>query len=255
MGLSTNLTAYWSLEEASGTRVDATGRGNDLTAINAPGNTTGKIGNAVSVNNQYLERADNTDLSTGDIDFAIAAWCNLAALQNATIMSRYQLNGNQREYVLFYNQNDHVTNNRFSLIVSSNGTATTTLDATSFGAASTSTWYFVMGWHDSVNNVIGISVNDVSNTASYSSGVFDSTAPFDIGRLLNNTTPVYTFNGSIDEAAFWKNYVPNSTERTWLFNSGAARSYTEVAAYESSGAFRRQTLTGGMQDIRGGMRG
>lgn len=238
MGLSTNLTRHYSLEEASGSRVDDVAA-DTLTDVNTVTQATGKIGNAAqftAANFEALSHADDATYSTGDIDFCFAAWSYLDTIHNGTILSKYQISGNQREYLLYYNQNDHATNNRFSLSVSNNGTTITTVDANNFGAASTATWYYVIAWHDSVNNQIGISVNDSTpNTTAHTTGVFDGTAVFNIGYLLNGAAQVYPYNGRTDQVAYWKNYIPNSTERTWLYNSGTGRTYAEIAAYEASG--------------------
>jgi hypothetical protein len=237
MGLSTNLTAHWSLEEASGSRADDTASAQTLTDNNTVTQAAGIIGNAAqftAANVEYLSRADNASLSTGDIDFAVAGWMYLDTLVNMVLAAKYEILGNQREYLLFYNHNDHVTNARFSFSVSNNGTALTTLDATNFGAPTTATWYFVVAWHDSVNNVIGISINaGTANTTAHTTGVFDSTATFAIGTLYNNASRVYPMNGRIDQVAFWKGHIPDATERTWLYNAGAGRTYAEIAAYET----------------------
>jgi hypothetical protein len=232
-----NFISHWSLGEVSGTRVDnVVASANDLTDINTVTQAVGKIGNAAqftAANFEALGHADNASLSTGDIDFTISAWVYLDTIHNGAILTKYQISGNQREYLLFYNNNDHAPNNRFSFVVSSNGTAITTIDATTFGAASTATWYFVVAWHDAVNNQIGISVNDVANTAAYSSGVFDSTAPFRIGELLNGASQIYPFNGRIDEAWFEKR-MWSASDITDTYNAGAGRDYAYLSTAAAS---------------------
>lgn len=231
MAILDNFVAYWRGEEASGSRADATGRGNTATVPGVdPASVTGKIGNAIQFVNgagKSLQVADNADLSAGDNDLTWGCWCNLDTLVNGVMMSKYNISGNQREYLFYYNQNDHAPNNRFSLTVSSNGTAITTIDATAFGAISATTWYFVVGWHDSVNNLLGISVNDVASTAAYSSGIFDGTSAFRLGSLLNGATGVYEFNGKVDEP-FVVRRVLTAAEITYLYNSGAGRSYADL---------------------------
>ena len=74
------LIAYWTLDEASGTRVDAHGN-NDLSDNNTVTSTTGKVGDAAAfatANSEYLSRADNADLSVGNIDFTFDLWLNLS---------------------------------------------------------------------------------------------------------------------------------------------------------------------------------
>lgn len=227
-----NLISYWSLEEASGTRVDAVvASGNDLTDNNTVTQAIGKIGNAAqftAANLEYLSRADNASLSTGDIDFCLAGWVYMDSLSNRMLWGKYSA-APQLEYIVYYNTTNQVPNNNCAFIVSSNGTALTTLHASTFGAFSTATWYFVVVYHDSVNNLLGISVNDTLNTASYSSGVFDGTTAFQVGQIGGATFPM---NGRIDELAFWKGAgaVPTAADITDLYNAGSGRDYTYVAA-------------------------
>jgi concanavalin A-like lectin/glucanase superfamily protein len=235
VALIDNLISYWKLDEASGDALDAHGT-NDLTETSGTiASATGKIGNArdfESADTEYFEIADNADLSTGDIDFTIAAWVNLESLTNGTIASKYETVGNQREYLFFYNANDHVTNNRFSFAVSSDGTgaALVTIDANNFGAPSTGTWYHVVAWHDSVSNQIGISVNaGTPDTASHSAGVFNSTTPFRLGAIFAGGGQFYQLDGLLDEVGFWKR-VLTSQERTDLYNGGSGLSYDDFDA-------------------------
>lgn len=234
MALLDNLISYWSLEEASGSRADATATGNTLTDNFTVTQQTGKIANCAQLtaaNSEYLSRADNASLSTGNIDFSVAAWVYLDSIVNGTIASKWVITGNQREYLLFYNNTDHAPNNRFSLLVSATGTSTIGIvDATSFGAASTATWYFVVAWHDSVADTINICVNDGTvNSVAHTTGVFDGTGAFDIGRIAN----LYFWNGRIDEVAFAKR-VWTAAEITWMYNGGAGRSYADWLAFDAA---------------------
>lgn len=237
-GLLNNLIAYYKLDEAAGANdaVDAHTGGLTLTQASSPASAAGILGTARVFNaTVYFARAgDDAELSTGDVDFTLSVWVYLAAVNvNQAIVTRYQMNGNQREYLLYWNYNDHAPNSRFSFTVSSNGAVTTTLDATTFGAASINTWYHVVAWHDSVNNLLGIAINGVSDTAAYSSGVFNSTAAFTLGGLWNNTTFIYPFNGRIDEVGFWKSAAGNggaltAVQRAALYNGGAGLAYSQL---------------------------
>jgi len=235
--LLASLVSFWELGEASGTRNDSFGT-NHLTSNNTVGQATGKVGNAAQFNaasTRYLSITDNASLSAGNIDLTLCAWVYLDSVTGGsagrTIFSKYTTSGNQREHSLLYNLTDTSPNNRFAWTVSSNGTATTTLTATTFGAASISTWYFVVVWHDSVADTLNIQINNGTvDSVSYSSGIFDSTSAFAIGALFAPTSPFYLMDGRIDQVGFWKR-VLNSTEKTFLYNSGNGRSYAEVAAH------------------------
>ena len=83
---------------------------------------------------------------------------------------------------------------------------------------STGASYFVVGWHDSVNNTLNIQVNNGTvNSLAWTAGVLNGSADFAIGAR-RDTAPLY-FDGRIDAVGLWKR-VLTSGERTSLYNSG-----------------------------------
>lgn len=220
--LNTSLIAYWKLGEASGTRVDSetTGTAQNLTDNNTVNQTNGIIGNAawfINGNNEYLSKTDSADLSTGDIDYTVAGWVYFDTLTNRrNIFSKWSNAAGNREWYLFYS----VVANRFQYQISSNGTDSVALSATAFGAPSTATWYLVAVCHDSVNNLMGISINGGAwETQSYANGSIDGTASFVIG--WNSADTQYN-DGRVDEVGFWKK-VLSASEISELYNSGAGK--------------------------------
>lgn len=227
--LLTSSIAYWKLDEGSGTRVDSTGRGNDLNlaSASAPGNTTGKVGSAltlVSASSQYVGIADNADMSTGDIDFTFAYWAKASSLGISIVASKWNDDLTQAEYLL------GVLSSRWSFYVSRNGdgsSGATAAVANTFGAPSTGTWYFIVCWHDSIANTLNICVNNGTvDSVSYSLGVFDSTAGFKLGAYRSGGANG-NWSGEIDEFGFWKR-VLTAGERTSLYNSGNGITYPFV---------------------------
>lgn len=217
--LNTNLVSYWKLDETSGTRIDAvTATGNDLTDNNTVTSNPGIIVNAgqfTAASSEWLTHTSNSSLQTGDIDFTFAAWVYLDATGTAmTILAKY--GATTKEYWLRY-ENTGV----FSFCVFATGTAgCSTIQATTFGAPATATWYHIIAWHDSVNNSLGICVNGgTPDTVSYSSGITALAGDFGMGAL---PTVGQYWNGRIDEVGFWKK-VLNSAERDELYNSGAGK--------------------------------
>jgi hypothetical protein len=158
----------------------------------------------------------------GDIDFTLTAWVNLESkpANEMDIVSKFETVGNLREYrIEWQNSND-----RFLFIVSNDGTASVTATASTFGAPSLATWCFIVAKHDSVNNIIGISVNNGAfNTTAHTTGVNDSTSPFHLGAL-GRATPTFYFDGLIDEVGVWKK-VLSAGEITSLYNSGNGLAY------------------------------
>jgi len=213
--LSNGLVAYWKLDEASGNRADSVG-GNTLTDNNTVTQNPGKVGNAgqfTSANSEYLSIADNAALSMGDFDFEITCWVYADTLTLSTILAKGHLDGTAtEEYAIWYNSN------RFRWTVS-NGTTQDDAVANTFGTPSTATWYFLDCYHDSMNNLIGISINNGAfNTTAHSAGSFDSANALRIGVTSNGN---YYWNGRIDEVKFWKRLL-TASERAEDYTNGLA---------------------------------
>ena len=221
----TSLVAWWSLNETSGTRNDSHGS-NHL----ADGNTvlygTGKQGNAADFerdNSEYLYIADNAALSMGDIDFTVGAWVNVESTAvSGIVLSKYDYGATQREFQL------EVTSAPYAqFIVSNNGTATV-IAQWNTSALSTGTWYFLVAWHDAAANTINIQVNNgTAVSTAHTTGVLSGTSPFAIGSRFNSGTPISFFDGLVDEAFVFKR-VLTADEKTWLWNGGNGRAYSEL---------------------------
>ena len=230
MAIITNLVGYWSLGEASGTRSDSVGA-NHLSDNNTVTSTTGQVGNCaqfVAANTEYLSITDNTDLSMGNIDFSIAAWVQLAdqfALNQLVAKST----GSDFAYHLFFNGGStYRLKMEIANAVGLGGYDA--IEATTFGLPPQDTWFFVVGWYDSVADTLNIQVNDGTvDSKGNSTGSFDDGGTFYLGRYDS-----FYFGGLLDEVGIWKKAL-TSAERTWLYNSGAGRSYADIVA-ESSGA-------------------
>ena len=187
--------------------------------------STAKCAQFTSANSEWLSIADNAALSMGDIDCEFVVCVYLDTLPSAGnyfgIFSKWAV-GNQ-EYSIAVDNTGGVI--RFELGVRNTGdTSASYVQATTFGTPSVGTWYMINAYHDSVNNIIGIAVNNgTPNTAAYSGGVRDGTAAFELGRSGGGNY----LNGRLDNVAVWKK-VLSADQRTWLYNSGLGRRYSEA---------------------------
>lgn len=220
--LKTNLIAWWDLDETSGTRADSHGS-NTLTDNNTVLSVAGKISNGadfVEANSEYLSIADNTDLSMGDVDMAIACWVKIDDLGTHRILGKADtVNPAGMEYAL-----QHATAGDLFGFVTSDGTTTTILEATTYGASTVDEWVFIYAYHDATANEIGISINGGTiDTAALSVGIQDSDAPFEIGRHYGGSAGY--LDGSVDECAIWKGRILTAAEVQVLYNSGAGIAY------------------------------
>jgi len=219
-----NLVAHWKLDEESGTRVDEHST-NDLSDNNTVQFTTGVLGNAArleAANGEYLDCADNAEISCGtDTPWTIAMWVRPTVAIGST--------------VLCAKTNSFATQRRSCYMV---GTASGYLfarvgDNVTYGDAvwgstlPVDEWHLIIGYHDPVNDVVGISVDGGTPVeTAYAEGTFDSSYPLLVGAL-NATTNRFT--GDIDSLSLWFR-VLTSEERTALYASGAGLDYPFTGA-------------------------
>lgn len=238
LSLYNRLVSFWKLEEASGTRADAVPVGlsnlktavNDLTANNAPGNTTGvsaNTGNAVALvlaSSQSLSISSNTSIRMGSgVRCTWAFWVNFTTVATNQVLITKQAGGPTDEYRINLSITAiGGTSPGIQWAVSSAGTTyNATVTASNFGAVTTGTWYFVVCQYNGSN--ISISINNgTPNTTSFSADIFSGTTPLYFGQS-NLITPNY-MNGALDAVGLWKRALA-SEEITYLYNSGSGRQF------------------------------
>lgn len=218
MALKDNLLSHYELEEASGTRVDAHSTF-DLTDNNTVGQAIGKVRNCADfelTDSEHLSHADDSHFRFGDVDFSIACWVNFETLSGTFqgVVSKWHSSGDRREYLISY---DIGNSDRIDWSVSTNTINEITVNADQLGAPSTGTWYFVMAWHDSVNDEIGIQVNNgTPDTLAHSTGLTaGDTEDFKIGL----TGGAAYIDGLVDEVSLWSRILA-ADEKTALYNGG-----------------------------------
>jgi Concanavalin A-like lectin/glucanases superfamily len=223
--LLTNLVSYWKLDEASGTRADVHGT-NHLTDVNTVTGNPGKIGTAAqftAANSEYLSVASNASLQTGNIDFTVACWAYLDAYNpsGSTLINRWGS-----------------TVGEFALLVNPAGYADwyVTPDGVGYGRVVSAagsiplgSWHFVVAWHDSVNDLMAVQVDNATPvTTAYASGGAATAVPLEIGGGVVPAIAPYT-SGRIDEVGYWKRIL-TPAERTALWNGGAGLAYPFTTA-------------------------
>ena len=162
---------------------------------------------------------DNTNLSTGDIDFTIGAWIkpeSVGSTERMVLAKGDVSSAASLEYALL------VTDNQAQFAIS-DGIQYATI--TSRSPIVPGYWYFIVAWHDSLTDQIGIQVNDSTpDVGSWTYGSWDSNFAFSIG---GDSLPSRHFDGLIDEAFLYKRLL-TTDEREWLRNTGLGRSYAEL---------------------------
>jgi photosystem II stability/assembly factor-like uncharacterized protein len=220
--LLNGLVAYWKLSEASDgggpiTRYDSQGS-NHLTDINTCPSGPGKLGSCASftrANTEELQIDDNSDLSTGNIDFTLSAWIYLMADTNAICVSKSSGDATSGyEYAIGY-----VTASKKFAFTIGNGTNIQNIACDDFGAVSLNAWYLVIGWHDKTLGKIYIQVNNTTAT-----GADRTLTPADTNKKFRIGGNQTYLTGRIGPVGFWKRLL-SVNEKASLWNNGKGIDY------------------------------
>ena len=221
----TNLQLFWKLGEAAGaSRADSIGS-NTLSDNNTVAQVTGKIGNAAgfsATSSQYLSIADNTDVRINGHEAAtIFGWFRLTTLPsddgiNKWIVAKWRAgsgSGHRNYAIGVQSSNDKA----IFQVRNAADSSTVSVEASTFGALSTGTWYYFRIWHDPVADEIGIEINADGNkeTTAFSDGVTASAQDFYLGRL----TTLY-WNGDIDAVGKYDEVISDANNAL-IYNSGS----------------------------------
>lgn len=211
------LIAYWPLDEASGNRAAAFQAANlTLTDNNTVTQAAGKIGNAAqftAANSESLTVADSPALSLGNEDFTIAFWVNMDSLATMHFVTKGDIIADAYAFNIRYTSATSNIRIQISNGITSNQVQDPTTEATG-------TWYFVLCYYDSVNDLLGIQVNNnTASTVSNSTGMQDEGGDFNLGQSGAGSAYV---DGKMDAVMFWKRLL-TSAEKAYLYNSGNGR--------------------------------
>lgn len=237
MSLADGLISFWELEETSGNRLDSKAS-NDMIPRGAVTFDTGIVGNCVNQQELGLETADSTPFRFGNTDFTIATWVNASTWTGGASLQRLiftKWNASSMEWNLdWLSSSDRF---RFAVRNATNAASIQVL-ADNFGNVSTRTseWICIFAWHDSVNDRIGIAVNDgISNITAVSGGLntVTQTSKTALGTRDGGAVSANgNFNGFQDQSGIW-NRVLTSVEREAFYNSGVGLTYAQLGESES----------------------
>lgn len=204
--LRADAVAYWTMDEIDGTRVDATGRGNDLSPNNSPESAAGKVGNAVSFpleGTSYLSCPATDDLSIqSDIRY-FAFWVYIVSGEFGEF---FTLSSADFEFGSYYGG--------IYLIVGDAGYAEVSM------LVNADAWYFVEAYVDNSDGTVAIAVGG-GDFVTYDPVEEYPAMPttFKVGAL---TDTIFTMPGRIDELGIY-NRILTADERAYLYNSGNGR--------------------------------
>jgi hypothetical protein len=243
---TTGCTAYYKLDETTGTRNDSVQINvNDLTDHNSGLTVGGKVGGAyhcvASIPN-YLSCADNAAFQMGTGTFSLAAWVKTVTTSTQFIISYgAPLVAGQNGYGIY------IASGQLNFVV--DGTASAQSDNTS-ATFNDGAWHLVILTVNRAGNSILLDVDNVNRLTdtSFSSGSVDSSFGFQIGARNGGSF----FDGDVDEVGVWKNYILTSGDKAALWNGGAGLTFGAVGGGAPAATLSRKVgkaLTAGLSFV------
>lgn len=243
--LSNGLVGYWKLDEASGTRSDASGNGHTLspdgTGVGSSAGQFGKSAQFIRSSGDYLtidsSSAPELQMSASQ-SFTISGWMypDTATSGDRVPIAKAEVSGNSREYYFVMNSG------QLSFVISTDGGSPGVYCSTTWpGTMSAGAMYFVAGWYDAETQTSGIQVNDDDPVTASCVGPYQGTAPFRIGAGSNGGTAISSWDGKVDEVRVYRRYLtPDERSFLYRFAPGPIREWkldenTGSTAFDTAG--------------------
>lgn len=232
-----NFIAWWALDEKSGNRADSIGSFTltDTNTVLFGAGIKGNAGDFETSNSECLIGNDWQQFEINSRSVSMFGWYKGEAEgSDATIIGKWDVTGNQREWMLRYENGI----DDFEFFVSSNGTGTSSPIKSALNVVA-GQWYGVGLVWDQPNEMLYLYVYDVTASTlypysvSYTSGFFEGTAKLCIGAYLAGGSPDGSkMDGLLDEICFAHD-VWTQENIEWLVNDGVGRTYDELAVIAS----------------------
>ena len=225
-----SLVAYWSLEEASGDRLDATGKGLDLEDLSSSvSRTAGKIGQAAlftatSSSNRGLTAKDSESEAWKlfETDFTLSFWVESFGERSTEYLISKQRVTNDYSYHFILERSSQ----RLKISVRRGIQAGIESLYFPFTITPNVAQHLVIT-HDQSNKSISLFVNgEFKNSESYTYDIiYNSGQLVEIGGFGNSYTS--SLKGWLDEMGLWNKILPN--ERiTEIYNDGSGLGYNDL---------------------------
>lgn len=226
--LRAGALAYWKMDESSGTRIDATTHGNDVTPslIAAPVSQPGKINNCagftstvVSDDTPYFSNLNCPNIKIEDNSFTVFCWVQLSRKNKISIIiSRRSSTLVPIDFELYYSRDA----DNFDMFRQDDQYNSNDAWSASLGPVALNTWYFIVYWYDKIAHTVNMQVNNgaIDSQSDFSLIVASTDAQCRIGNeSLNDNVGM---DGLIDEIGIILR-TTTQDERDYLYNSGAGR--------------------------------
>lgn len=227
MALTDSLTCFWELEEASGTRNDATATAMNLTDNNTVTSTAGKVATGAqftAANVEYLSHIDDPALRTGNIDFSLNGWINVTSFPTGHMPVIFKTNtGTFYDYLAYTD----LTTHKFVFQLA-NGATTAVVAITSTTVITTGSWFFWSFKFNAASGVGSLKINNgTADTAAKTGTPGSAAGGLRIGGREDAINANESFNGLQDQIGLWKRCL-SDTEESFLYNGGDGRSYAAI---------------------------
>jgi hypothetical protein len=215
------IIAYWKLNEASGSVLDALSLFPGTVSGSPTRNVAGKLSTCytfASASSQSIGMGTNASLRPTS-GLTVAFWIKTSTAENGMVVSNYGLTGSGPYYSWGYEiamvANGYIY---FDTYQGSNGSGCGTNTTANIA---NNTWHFVVCTYDNVNARIYVD-GTLSATSSTGSGImYYQASAFTIAARSGGG--VY-YNGSLDEVGLWSRAL-TATEVTTLYNAGTGKTY------------------------------
>ena len=228
---------YWPLDEGVVTAVASWDANKDVLA-----STSSRL----QTTSEKFTLADSADISTGDVDFAFCGWVWFTDGYGGSMFTKYDDGDGDREYVVG-RQSVHPHNtggytaNRIYFELWDGTDRVGLVEANSLGATVVETWYFINAWHDASESKSYISVNNgTTDSATLTGNVADTGTALQVGHDVAGTAN-YQMAGRTARYGWWKRIL-TAAERTYLYNAGSSRAYSDIGTAATDGSALKTNL-------------
>jgi len=202
-----SLRGHWTLDETSGQRADSSAWANTLTDHNTVGSALGQVGLAADLEADRYEYLSIDDADQDGLDVAgsltLVGWMRPESLGRYQVMaSKYEYAVDDRAYRLDLRYNDNL---KFTVSPDGYLIPDYALVVSPSPPLNAGRWYHVAGVFDAAERTLSVYLDGEligSRSVSYGA-VYNASAPFVLGAVLENGWPTQHFDGRLDD---WRVY-------------------------------------------------
>jgi hypothetical protein len=241
--ITDNIQGSWKFDESSGNGSDATANANNLTNNATVTYSAGKINNGanfVRASSQYFSITNAAQTGLGlNSNYTFAGWVKFATIPSSgqyyEILRKWYSGVNTNPGPSFTFQNPSGTTQLQIGYGEPDVSGNDQVYAHVNWSPSTGVWYFLASTLHPSDNTVGLYINGVSQSITYSNSgttahaIGTNTSPFTFGTYYSGGSTGNFLDGSLDDWSVWTR-VLSGAEITTLYNSGTGLQYPFTVA-------------------------